>query len=804
MSTTGIRQRPEALRPAALPRPAVIRSILVGLVMAWALCLGAPAMAQTVELAYDDGTPVGSLTQLAGGDIEVTRMNPANPARLESVRLFFWTPHCQAHLFVWPDNGGNAPDLSHPLATIDTTVDASGWLTADVSSLLVDIDPPEPFYVGHEVDDASPCGVAWSMQGSTEVRSLARLGGNWYSISDGQDGVLDAMIRATVTYHDLVDPRWFSDVTENIGLPLGMRRLAWTDYDNDGDPDLLVSGRRLFRNDLGRFTEVTDQAGIGDVPANGGVWADYDNDGFVDFYATVSSFHKDCNGDDDCVYCSLTTNTQGVSVCDEYFHDWTCIGGRCTPPSGAQAHDVLWHNNGDGTFTDMSEEAGRPYDFFPSEAAAWGDYDNDGFVDLYVANYEVPPTWVGGARGVGTPDSLWHNNGDGTFTDVSEAAGIRSYPEDQCGRGVTWADFDQDGDLDIYVANYRLDFNFLWKNQGDGTFWNVASQTGTAGVLIQGAFGHSIGADWADFDNDGDWDLFVANLAHPRFIEFSDKSMLYQSDGSPDFHFTDIRQQAGITYSETHSDPAWGDFDNDGWQDLFVTDVYEGYFAFLYRNQTDGTFRDVTYPSGILFDNGWGCTWADFDGDGRLDLVSQRAWHNDSPDTGHFLAVHLTGNPSNRAAIGAQVTVTSGGLTMMRQVSGGRGTGNQNPLTLHFGLGPADEVDRLVVTWPSGAVDVYSAIQVDQRLDLIEGAGKADASVDEELDGGLDSGRETDGATDEADSGCSCRSADASIPSWPWLLVGWLLWTITRKRGKIVAMKTSPSTEPQPASLSNQ
>ncbi len=742
------------------------------------------ALAQTEELAYDNGQPAGRLDHLEAGDIEVTRLNPRHPAQLIEVQLFFWTPHCTAHLFVWPDNGGNAPDLENPLVITDVTVDASGWLTQDVTQAAVDIDPPRPFYVGHQVDDASPCALAWSMQGSTEIRSLARLQGNWYSISDGHNGVLDAMVRATVTYHDQVEQPWFSEVTEQVGLPLGMRRLAWGDFDNDGDPDLLVSGRLLFRNDHGSFVEVTDQAGIGDVPANGGVWADFDNDGWLDFYATVNSFHKPCSQDGDCVYCSLVTNAQGQSICDQEFHDWTCIDGLCTPPSGERAHDVLWRNNGDGTFSDVSEQAGQPYDYLPTEAAAWGDFDNDGFVDLYVANYETPATWVRGARGEGTPDFLWKNNGDGTFTDISEQAGIRAYPQDQCGRGVAWADFDDDGDLDIYVANYRLDFNFLWQNRGDGTFWNKASELGVAGNLVGGAFGHSIGPDWADFDNDGDWDLFVANLAHPRFIEFSDKSMLYQSGGPPGFQFADIREAAGITYSETHSDPAWGDFDNDGWPDLFITDVYEGYFAFLYQNKKNGTFRDVTYQSGISLDNGWGCTWADFDGDGRLDLVSRRAWHNDSPETGNFLAVHLTGNPSNRAAIGAQVVVTAGGLTQRRQVEGGRGTGNQNPLTLHFGLGSADRIDELVVWWPSGRVETYENLEVDQGLDLTEGASESDGG----LDGGLDSGPQTDGATDSPGTdqgGCSCRSERDTNPLiWCFLLMAWVLAPMSRRRKK--------------------
>ncbi len=766
------------------------RSVLPSAALLGALLASSPSLAQTSELAYDDGQPAGRL-DLAPGDMEVVRFTPKHPAHLLSVSLFFWDAGCTAHLRVWPDNGGNAPDLDHPLFEADETLAASGWFHLDLPPGQVTLDPPRHFYVGHEAGDP-PCHLAWDGSGSEETRSLARLGGSWFFIGDGSDPpkALDALVRATVEYFDIVDSPWFREVTQAAGLPSDMRRLAWADYDGDGLEDLLLSGRRLFRNNGdGTFTEVTEQAGIGDVPANGGVWADYDNDGWPDFYATVSSYHKACSRDEDCVYCTLRTNDQGAYVCDRQQHDWSCVAGRCTPPSGRLAHDVLWHNEGNGTFTDVSEEAGRPYDYLPTEAAAWADYDGDGYVDLYVANYEIPAGWTQGTLGVGTPDFLWHNEGDGTFTDVSEEAGIRALPE-QCGRGVAWADWDEDGDPDIYVANYRLDFNFLWKNLGDGTFWNVSGDKGVAGEQVSGAWGHSIGPAWADLDRDGDWDLFVANLAHPRFIEFSDKSMLYLNSGPPDYSFEDEREAYGITYCETHSEPAWGDLDNDGWEDLFITAVYIGYLAFLYRNETGQHFRDVTYPSGIQVDNGWGATWVDYDGDGRLDLATRTLWHNEFPNPGHWLEVRLEGRTSNRMAIGAKVELQVGTSSERRQVVGGKGTGNQPPQTLHFGLGEANRVDLLTISWPSGLQEQYRDLAADQHLTFVEGAslqpdgGTPDGGPG---DGGLPVPAPDGGPEAGPSGGCGCATTASSpgpLPSsWP-LAVMFLLLGRPGKRSR--------------------
>jgi len=332
------------------------------------------------------------------------------------------------------------------------------------------------------------------------------------------------------------------------------------------------------------------------------------------------------------------------------------------------------HNEGGTGFTDQTTFSGIG-DTYKTEAAAWGDYDNDGYIDLYVANYEdcerctltLPsgctdpcenradnPCWLSW----GDPDILWRNNGDGTFTDVTISTGIDaaqglSPGDDHCGRGINWGDYNDDGYIDIFVSNYRLDPDLLFHNNGDGTFTDVSETKGVKGEKISGAYGHTIGSTWGDFDNDGDFDLFCANLAHPRFITFSDKSMLYQNSGAPDYDFTDIREIAGIIYEETHSDSAFGDYDNDGWLDLFITSVYVGRKSTFYHNNQDSTFSLVNYHSGVIIDNGWAFSRVDYDLDGFLDVNNRSNFHRNHGNDNNWLIVRARGTVSNWASIGA-------------------------------------------------------------------------------------------------------------------------------------------------------
>jgi len=492
----------------------------------------------------------------------------------------------------------------------------------------------------------------------------------------------------------------FTDVTVEAGLS-GAKglRVAWGDYNNDGYEDILLDGHRLFRNmEGGGFIEVTKEAGITEISgAKGGIWGDFDNDGYLDFY---------------------------------------------TFASGRGNMDRIWKNNGDGSFTDITGVAMKTPDSDPSEAASLGDYDNDGFLDIYVANYEKPLSQTV-ERGICRPDRLFHNNGDGTFTDVSTQAGIVSL-ENMCGRGVSWGDYDNDGDLDIYVSNYRLDPNFLWRNNGNGTFTNVAKEAGVEGSEEEGAYGHTIGAEWGDINADGYLDLFVSNLAHPRYIGFSDKSMLLINQGPPDFKFIDKFSKSGIRFEETSADPSLADYDNDGILDLYFTSTYEGRKSFLYRGKGDGTFTDVTWLAGVRVDNGWGNAFADYDNDGDLDLLvgspdGVRLFRNDG-NNHHWIHIKVVGRESNRAGIGTKVTVThapsyregrgcakgdcnKSGMYIsprqIREVQGGKGSGSEHSLPVEFGLGDYGGPVDIEVRFPSGKVVQLQNIKPD-RLVVVE------------------------------------------------------------------------------------
>jgi tetratricopeptide (TPR) repeat protein len=468
----------------------------------------------------------------------------------------------------------------------------------------------------------------------------------------------------------------FTDVTERAGLE-GVRgmRVAWGDYNGDGYQDLLVDGGRLFQNKGdGTFTDVTETAGLkGRFGSTGGVWADFNNDGYLDFYMMARGYG---------------------------------FPGR------------FWRNNGDGTFADVTSTAVNLPNDYPTEGAAWGDYNGDGWVDLYLANYEKPISRAIG-YGRGTPDVLWVNNRDGSFTDVTKAAGIITI-EKMNGRGVNWGDFNNDGLQDIFVSNYRLDPNFLWKNNGDGTFTNVAEKQGVSGDEKKGNYGHTIGSEWGDYDNDGDLDLFSANLAHPRFLGISDKSMLLENTGPPHYRFKNRTEDAGIRYQETHSDPSFADYDNDGDLDLYITAVYKDRQSALYRNDGQGRFVDVTWLAGARVFNGWGSAFADFDRDGDLDLVvgsrdGIKLFANDG-NQNSWLQVQVAPKSCNRDGIGSRVTVSSPGLQQIREVQGGKGTGTQHSLPVEFGFGDYHGPVELEIRTSCGQVLKKAGVSLNRMI----------------------------------------------------------------------------------------
>ena len=442
-------------------------------------------------------------------------------------------------------------------------------------------------------------------------------------------------------------------------------RLAWGDYDGDGDPDLFISndGRpnRLFRNDGGVFADVTSYPlNNGNGTGGGPAWADYDNDGDLDLaIAQFSGGVKLFRNDGGATFTDVTTTPL------RYANAATCIAWGDYDRDGNVDLYVscygyanrLFRNSGYGTFTDVAP--GTPLaDTSFGEGVAWGDYDNDGDLDLYLAN----------SGGGGYANKMFRND-NGTFVDAT--TGPLGDTSDS--RGVAWGDYDNDGDLDLYIANLGFPSKLL-RNDGGGSFQDVtpyALQFGGAGVA------------WGDYDNDGDLDLVTAR--------FGGTNALFRNDGSSWANAT-CGPVGGMTlWRGQYPSCAWADYDGDGDIDIFMTS----------RSRED-------FGRNMLLRNNVG---------------SGNRW----------LQVRLVGVQSNRAAIGARVRVFAGGRTQLRELSGGSGWGSQDALGANFGLGAASIVDSLQIRWPSGTVQVLRNLAVNQRITVTEGQAmtvKGGATVD--------------------------------------------------------------------------
>jgi hypothetical protein len=414
----------------------------------------------------------------------------------------------------------------------------------------------------------------------------------------------------------------------------------------------------------------------------------------------------------------------------------------------------LYRNNGDGTFSDLTAKAGVG-DPRWSTGAAFGDYDLDGAPDLFVANYvemtldSLPAFGNGrycefhgipvqcGPRGLrGSGDTLYRNNRNGTFTDVSAGAGV-SDREGRFGMGVVWSDFNRDRRPDLFVAN-DTGPNFLYRNNGDGTFTDVGLVSGTA-LSEDGNAQASMGVAIGDYSHTGGWSILVTN--------FSDEyNALYRHE--KDFVFRDVSFQSRTAKSSLPF-VGWGthlfDYDNDGWLDLFVANghVYPQVEharlntsyrqrMLLYRNQRDGTFLETTADAGPALMQpavGRGSAAGDIDNDGDLDLVvnnldgAPTVLRNDGGNRNRFVIIDLEGRSSNRSALGAVVTVRAGDLVQRAERRSGGSYLSHGDVRLHFGLGLAGRIDSIDVRWPGGAVEHFTEVPADTVIKLIEGSG---------------------------------------------------------------------------------
>jgi len=495
--------------------------------------------------------------------------------------------------------------------------------------------------------------------------------------------------------------------------------VAVFDYDNDGRLDIFfVNGaplsdptpkgtipqksgakywNRLYHQKTdGTFEDVTERAGLQGVGYGMGVAAgDYDNDGYEDLYVTAYGGNK------------------------------------------------LYHNNGDGTFSDVTAKAGVGGSGW-STSAAWVDLDGDGFLDLVVLRYvewDFDDIWCGehreGYRAYCHPDYfkparplVYHNNRDGTFTEVAEKLGLSKLAK---GLGVALADYDRDGHIDLFFANDSM-VEFLYHNKGDGTFEEVGLVSEVA-VDIDGRTYAGMGVDFADYNNDGWPDIVVTDLANQRYA-------LYENNGDGAFTYVSTRSGlAGMTLAHSGWGVRFMDFDNDGWKDLLIAQSHDldtieltnpslhyREPMLLLRNTGKG-FLDVSQSSGEVFKQSWvarGMAIGDLDNDGRLDAVVTTndglayVLHNETPTTNHWLLLRLVGHKSNRDAIGATLKLFTASGQQFATVTTASSYLSSGDKRVHFGLAKEKSVESIEIRWPSGIVQTLQNIPADQILEIDE------------------------------------------------------------------------------------
>ena len=501
---------------------------------------------------------------------------------------------------------------------------------------------------------------------------------------------------------------------------MGGGGVALLDCDNDGKLDVAVVNDStidgylrggdpmitLYHQDSGpgqiHFTDVTGPAGLTTRGWGMGVAVgDYDNDGLPDIYVT------------------------------------------------GYGHNVLYHNLGACKFQDVTEKAGLKVGGF-STGAAWADYDRDGHLDLFIARYvdfdvhHLPPfdPRASGYRSFfqipddlpGETDYLFRNRGDGTFEDVSQRAGV-SDPRKFHGMGVVWGDYDNDGWPDLFVTNDGGP-NYLYHNKHDGTFEEIGLISGTALGTYGGIFGNMAG-DFGDFNRDGKLDLVVTRYSNQD-------ASLYRNDDQGSF--TDMATEARIgqpTFSPVKWGVGFGDFDNDGWPDILIANGNFSTFMdaikdqvkyvepiHLFRNLGNGTFDEIADGAGLNdgpLKSRRGTAFGDVNNDGNLDAVIFNAdgppslFLNETRNANHRVLFRLVGARSNRAAVGARVTVYSPGMTQIDEVRAGGSYNSTNDSRLHFGLGRDNVISKVTVRWPSGLKQEFPNVAGDAIYEIVEG-----------------------------------------------------------------------------------
>ena len=668
------------------------------------------AVAQPVLIQRDNGTKAGAYFNNPSFTNESAIISFDGPCRVLELRIYYMgTNAVKDTLFIVGDASEGAIPPTHWVWEYNTLIPpivfdypgTEGWYTIDLRGHDLRCDGHDRIVVQHwlqrpagpwfAVDTDAQATPYWCFLMDPSKTNSLMGPGQYFLVSN------DYMIRALVEYDypeaggSLPPPApTLGDVAvaaglHSGGLPVTSAIAAVGDWNRDGWDDVNIGSNYFQNRGDGTFENVSGSLGL---PGGFAVWGDFDNDGWEDAYVV--------NGGD---------------------------------------NDKLFRNRGDGRFEDVTATS-KLANPAPTVTPIWLDADNDGHLDLFLAN---------GRRTVNNQevyfqDKLWRNNGDGTFSDITAASGIAAAepsPYEDCW-GASACDYNNDGRTDIFVSTYRLAPDRLYRNNGDGTFTDVGAATGVRGVPTAAAnyFGHGMGSDWGDFDNDGYLDLVVGNLGHPDWRgAVSNPSLIFHNDNT--VRFSELHHDMGLKFREMNAGVLWADLDLDGWLDLWQSqysyskegqDGEPGRYSRVYFNEgaPDFRLRDRTWHVGSTVHGAWTVSRLDFDRDGDLDLLvaSQhegvKLFRNDLPRNGRWLALRLAGSPADgvpQNAFGTRVVVFADGRRFTRSLStssaGSRTATNSNEL--HFGLGNAVSIDSVVILYPNGARQQLTSLQPDRR-----------------------------------------------------------------------------------------
>jgi len=485
-----------------------------------------------------------------------------------------------------------------------------------------------------------------------------------------------------IDYESIPSPSYFEDYTASSGIlsdAYSNRGASVGDFNNDGWDDF-IRRNLLYKNDLGVFVDITASAGISGNPY-ASAFADMNNDGLLDIvFVLIDSI-------------------------------------------------IIYRNNGGETFTPFTAATSTAsYGYDGTQTFSVADINNDKYPDLFIGRlWKTYPTPL--------PNYLYLNNQDFTLTDITTTLYPLPGQNLRRTRASQFVDFNDDGLMDLYVTNYYLERDEFWQNNGNTTFTNIIAAKG----VDTNATGsnHGTGVAWADYDNDGDMDLLLPQFAHPDYAVLYDHrgTTIYQNDGPPAYNFTDLigtpSLDDDIEYEETHAGAVFGDVDNDGFSDFYITNFYNCRYSDLYLQKPDHRFELKTqyYLSSQYYNTGEDALMFDFNNDGRLDLMTGQfnkyvtLFKNNVPGNNNYLKLLLRSTSGNSYAPGGRATVYAGSQQFTREVCTGRGARMGDPYMLHFGLGTSSSIDSVIVKWPVSPplYETFIGLEVNNTYTLLEG-----------------------------------------------------------------------------------